>query len=107
MMLKLRSVWFRFIKFAKRRTGVDVRQCELRRKYYAGDINQDNRDDASDMAATSTEHDVVVEYSRANEGRAARLLRGRYETLAHEDLPRDILDTLYDLNHRLNRRDGD
>jgi len=107
MMLRLRSVWFRFIKFARRRAGVDVHQCELRRKYYAGHRNQDHRDDASDMAATSTERDVVVEYSRANEGRVAHLLRGRYETLAHEDLPRDILDTLYDLNQRLNRRDGD
>ena len=107
MMLTLRSVWFRFIKFARRRGGVDVRQCELRRKYYAGDRNEDRRDDPSEMAATSIERDVVVEYSRANEGRAARLLRGRYETLAHEELPRDILDTLYDLNQRLNRRDGD
>jgi hypothetical protein len=96
----------RFSKLLRKLRGVDSRQCNEGRVAYDGDGFQGTGDDASD-APKGSERDVVIEYHRADQAKIGQKLRGQYDELAQEELPREILDTLADLNQRLKGRDGD
>ncbi len=106
-MPRIRTVWMRFSKLIGKIRGIDTRQCdEGRDKYYEG-VSQGTRADASDALLERSDEDVVVKYHRADQAKVGRQLRHHYDEVAREDLPRDILKTLADLNQRLKRRDGD
>ncbi|RIA55080.1 hypothetical protein [Dichotomicrobium thermohalophilum] len=107
MMPRIRTVWMRFSKFVRKLRGFDTRQCDESGDNYYEIRDQGTRDDASDAPPEDFEHDVVVEYHRAKQAKIGQQLRSRYDNFAQEELPRDILDTLADLNQRLKRRDGD
>lgn len=101
------TVWMRFSTLIKKLRGFDARQCNENRDHYNDEGTQGTRDDASRATGTSSEQDVVIEYRRADQAKIGQKLRDRYSQVADEDLPRDILNTLGDLNQRLKRRDGD
>jgi len=101
------TVWMRFSTLIQKLRGFDARQCNDKLDHYNAEGNQGTRDDASRTAGTSSERDVVIDYHHANQAKIGQNLRDRYHEVAEEDLPRDILNTLGDLNQRLKRRDGD
>ena len=101
------TVWMRFSTLIKKLRGFDARQCNESRNRYNRHCTQGTRDDASRATGTGSEHDVVIEYHRADQAKIGQNLRDRYREVAEEELPRDILNTLADLNQRLKRRDGE
>jgi len=101
------TVWMGFSKLLRRLRGIDPRQCDEGRDSDIQHRSQGTRADTSAVPFESSEQDVVVNYDRANQGRIGQQLRDRYDEFAQEELPRDILETLADLNQRLKRRDGD
>jgi hypothetical protein len=96
----------RFSKLIRKLRGVDSRQCNEGRVAYDGHGFQGTGDDTSD-APKGSERDVVIEYHRADQAKIGQQLRDNYDEFAQEELPREILETLADLNQRLKRRDGD
>lgn len=107
MMPRIRTVWERFSKLVRKLRGFDTRQCDQSGDSYYDHHEQGTRDDASDAPPEGSEHDVVVEYRRADQAKIGQQLRDHYDEFAQKELPRDILETLADLNQRLKRRDGD
>jgi len=107
MIARVRTVWMRFSKFARKIAGFDARQCNDGGVSYPHQGEQETRVDASDARSEGSEDDVVVEYHRADQAKIGEQLRKRYDEVAQQELPRDILELLSDLNQRLKRRDGD
>lgn len=95
------------ISFIRKLRGVDARQCNKRREVYPVQDEREPRNDVSGSLTTDANHDVIIEYSRADQAKIGQMLRERYDELAQEELPRDLLEALYDLDQRLQRRGGE
>jgi len=106
-MALLQAVWMRFIKPLRRLQSFDERQCNESCGSYDDPHKQVTRGDALSSPSDETEPRAVIDYRRADHARIGQALRDRYDGFAQEELPREILETLADLNQRLNRRDGD
>lgn len=74
---------------------------------YNGDKLREARNEAPDANAGDAIAQVIVNHERAEQAAIGRQLRDHYDAFAKEDLPRDILEALSDLNRRLERRDGE
>ncbi|MFP4536768.1 MAG: hypothetical protein ACLFPA_00555 [Dichotomicrobium sp.] len=74
---------------------------------YNGDKLREARDEVPDANPGGVAAQVIVNHERAKQAAIGRQLRDHYDAFANEDLPGDILETLYDLNRRLDRRDGE
>jgi len=99
--------WIRFRQFGRKPHGFDSRQCRDNRISYDGERVQKNGAEAPETDSRISQADIVVEHERANEAQIGESLREHYGGLVEENLPRNILETLTDLNQRLKRRDGD
>ena len=106
-MPRLSAIWTRLIRLIKKMIGADSDQYERSSAMYNGNKLREARDDVVDAEADSPAAQVIVNHERAEQAEIGRQLRNYYDAFATEDLPRDILETLSDLNQRLDRRDGE
>lgn len=106
-MPRLSSIWTRLIRLIKKAMGADSDRYERGGEMYNGNGLREARDGAPDADAGGPAARVIVNHERAEQAAIGRQLRDHYDAFATEDLPRDILETLSDLNRRLDRRDGE
>ena len=107
MVKYLQVIWTRIVRMVSRLRAFDPRQCNDGQVGYDMQHLQESGADGPDFDPHASRDSAIVEHQRANEAKVGKDLRDHYDRLVDENLPHYILETLADLNHRLNRRDGD